>query len=1724
MHADGVAREIQFRVLGPVEVRRDDEVVNLGGAQQRRLLAALLTESGTVVPLDRMVDVVWADGDAPEGARRSLMTYVSRLRASLGDGYVTTQEPGYLLDPGAGSLDAERFERLVDQARSSAPTESIALLDQALALWHGPAFGEFGAEWWARPEAVRLDELRLVAAEERAEAQLSSRQHERAVSDLEALVAAYPLRERLVGQLMRALNASGRQAEALRAFSTFRAYLAEETGLDPSETLIALDREIASGTPTPATDGQLSVRGYVLGESLGEGAFGSVYRAVQPGVGREVAVKVIRAEFADDPVFVQRFEAEAQLVARLEHPHIVPLYDFWREPGGAFLVFRLLRGGTAERSLVVDGPWTLDRVTQLVDEVGGALMAAHAAGVVHRDVKPANVLFDEAGSSYLADFGISVTEGLHGLAAGFSAGSPIYAGPEQFHGDAATPENDVYGLAITVWELLAGLPPFDGASAAEILRSKMTEPVGSLRSARPDVPAAVEAVLQRATAVQPKDRYPNAAEFVLAWQSAVGRAGATGTTGMRANVPAVTPRAEAARTMAHLQAGLTNPYKGLRPFGEADARDFHGRADLVDELTAMAGAARFIAVVGPSGSGKSSLVHAGVVPRLRASGCRVVTMVPAAAPLGQLRTALLAVATRPVPYGDVTEMAGLVADDDGGDLVLVVDQFEEAWTLAEPGEREQFLDGLAAVAAGQSGVRVVVTIRADFFDRPLAHPALGPLVSAHTFSVTPMTSAELLDAIQLPALALGVTFEAGLDTQLVAEVVSQPASLPLLQFALAELYDQRTGSTVTAASYGKMGGVAGAIAARAEQVYGELDREQRQATRRLFARLVTPGDEAADTRRRARRSELPDAVLEVVDQLGAHRLLTFDHDPVTREPTVEVAHESLLRSWPRLQRWIDDDRDWLRQLGHLSGAAVSWDERGRETADLYAGTRLASATEALDARGDSLSPLEHEFVTVSADHAAATERHDRLARHRLQRLLLVTAVLLVLALIGAALAFTQTHSADRQRAAADEARSSAQVEALANRSTALRGTQRDVAALLAVEAHRLQPDDNSNGALLSALTQSPGFLGYTRVPDAILNTSGTVLAGGTTAMILTDTGQLMRIDLTTGRIDRPYPSLPLGRLDWSFLRSSNDGRLVALVTTAAAPSSTFVATVRILDATSGALVSGPIDFDFPVGDMALSPDDSTLIVSGGKTGEVDVVTTADGQVRGRIAGLPKPAESTLESNTAPLAVRSDGLVYVGSEAGPIRVVDPTSMSVVSTIDAPQGTAVDVLRLAPDERSLLAVGSGRTSRIDLPSGQIRWQIGDQAGDQCQAVTIAGPTNRFYCGDIFGRLGERDYETGAPTGRDLDAQQGNTGELSMADGGHMLVAFGANAPVVDRWRLDGAGLINTVVAPGAAMVGYTAEGTSILAGNPGTNYPGPPIRLIDPTTGTLQRSFDRLLAAIPSTIPNRVLGVTTNADGLLGLSFDATTGEVAPEYQGGHLDVVPDVATVDPQGRMLFLADHTTPTGETLQIDAHTGVRSPTVIPASGNSASLSEDGRRLVISGGSGTTAYDPTSGALLPETLPDVTNSTIAGHTLIGNTFAGAINLYDVDTFQQIGTLPGSRGFANQLLVSADGHTLVVRGGDRTVSLYDLTARERIGQPIVIGPEDANYASLRPDGQAMAVGGGSRGIQIWDLDPDHWAAAACQLAGRNLTQEEWTTYLSWAGPYHATCSGYDSGS
>ncbi len=443
---------MHYAVLGGVEAQDADGFVSVGGPVQRRLLGVLLVHANHSVSKDRLLEALF-DGEAADGALHTLRTYVSRLRSALGDGVVETTPGGYRLviaDP--HDIDAARFERMVSGASAAGadgePSRALALAESALAEWRGRPYLPFSDEAWAVAQVGRLEELWWCAREQCVEARLALGAHREVVGEAGLLASEAPLRERPRAALMLALYRSGRQAEALRVFEAYRAYLADETGLEPSAAITALERRIVeSDLSLDVVDRTRAIRGYQLHEKLAEGAFGAVYRGVQPVVGREVAVKIVKPELADDPAFIGRFEAEAQLVARLEHPHIVPLYDYWREPGGAYLVMRYLRGGSAEERLIEKGPFPVADAVRLVEQIGEALAVAHAAGVVHRDVKPANVLYDETGNAYLADFGIAV-DAIRVDSGGIgSAGSPLYAAPEQISNGSATAASDIYHSA-----------------------------------------------------------------------------------------------------------------------------------------------------------------------------------------------------------------------------------------------------------------------------------------------------------------------------------------------------------------------------------------------------------------------------------------------------------------------------------------------------------------------------------------------------------------------------------------------------------------------------------------------------------------------------------------------------------------------------------------------------------------------------------------------------------------------------------------------------------------------------------------------------------------------------------------------------------------------------------------------------------------------------------------------------------------------------------------------------------------------------------------------------------------------------------------------------------------------------------------------------------------------------------------------------------------------------
>ncbi len=416
---------MEFRVLGKLEVVRDGHSVDLGAFRQRALLGLLLTAPNSVFTTDQILEALWGE-DGGADKHSSLWVYVSALRTALepnrakrSEGTILlTRAPGYLVEIAPDHIDSVRFERLVAEGRALAETDPAAaslVLGEALALWRGRAFEDFTYESFARGEIARLEELRLEAVEARVDADLKRGMSRELVPELESLVREHPLQEHLTGQFMVALYRSGRQADALRAYQFLKTGLGEELGVEPSAQLRRLHEQIVTGDealagvtrPSSVSDSGLAVRGYEVRERLGERGDGVVYRAYQPSVGREVAIKIIRPELANDPRFIRRFQAEAQLVARLEHPHIVPLYDYWREPDAAYLVMRLMKGGTLAAALD-DRTLEPGEVLAMADQVGSALDTVHRAGLVHGDIQPANVLIDDEGNAYLADFGIAV--------------------------------------------------------------------------------------------------------------------------------------------------------------------------------------------------------------------------------------------------------------------------------------------------------------------------------------------------------------------------------------------------------------------------------------------------------------------------------------------------------------------------------------------------------------------------------------------------------------------------------------------------------------------------------------------------------------------------------------------------------------------------------------------------------------------------------------------------------------------------------------------------------------------------------------------------------------------------------------------------------------------------------------------------------------------------------------------------------------------------------------------------------------------------------------------------------------------------------------------------------------------------------------------------------------------------------------------------------------------
>jgi hypothetical protein len=510
-----------------------------------------------------------------------------------------------------------------------------------------------------------------------------------------------------------------------------------------------------------------------------------------------------------------------------------------------------------------------------------------------------------------------------------------------------------------------------------------------------------------------------------------------------------TEREEDAHVSAPHEETAAAPYRGLMRFEAGDADVFFGRSRLTDDLVQLARAHRVTVVFGPSGSGKSSLLRAGLIPRLQENQDALLS--PAAIRILTPGARFL------LTHGH--EKLFIPAEG-SGETWLIVDQFEELFTLhPAPQEQAAFISLLLSAQDADSRLRVVLGVRADFYGRCLEHEDLAAVIRQASLPVGPMTAAELREAIVKPATSAGLIVERALTDRLIAEVREEPGGLPLLSHALLETWRRRRGRTLTLHAYEAAGGIHGAIAQTAEDLYTQLTGPEADSARRILLRLITPGDGTPDTRRPIDQAELDTVgparhgTQGALSALAHARLITLD------ETTVDLAHEALITAWPRLHRWVEDSRDRLRRHRRLTQAARHWHDRGCDSGTLLRGTELAEAEEAFQSSGDQgdLTAVERDFLRAGA---AARDR----GRRRRNAGVGAVALLVTLALVAGAVAWQQSQNSGQRRREAAARRVAAVAESM-------RFSDPVTAMRLSTASWSLSETTETRAALLGALSQ-----------------------------------------------------------------------------------------------------------------------------------------------------------------------------------------------------------------------------------------------------------------------------------------------------------------------------------------------------------------------------------------------------------------------------------------------------------------------------------------------------------------------------------------------------------------------------------------------------------------------------------------------------------------------------
>ncbi len=1416
-----------------------------------------------------------------------------------------------------------------------------------------------------------------------------------------------------------------------------------------------------------------AIKHYEIIRELGQGGMGRVFLARDTKLGRLCALKLLLAYTG---ARAARFLAEARATARCKHENIVVIHDIDEFRGYPFAVLEYLEGRTLRAWMSQRGAKVpvLD-AARLVLPLLRALERAHEMGIVHRDLKPENIFLTDGGQLKVLDFGIAKwvdpneatnesTSTTQPQPEGF-IGTPAYMSPEQWRGIDIDAQSDIWATGIILYEMLTGahpLAPPTRARLAEVQNLDVSMP--SVRESYPDT-GTLGSVVDRCLKKNRAERIGSAKALLAEMESIVDA-----------------PKAEAWVTGK-------NPFAGLSAFQEADAERFFGRErDTATVLGRLRNQA-LVVVAGPSGAGKSSFVRAGVIAALkRAEGQWESFIVrPGRTPL----SALAEVLTR-VSEASTTNLGGLKTIEDliealcdrpgylgsrlrafcrskspDHHILLFVDQFEELYTLgAGPAERAAFLTCLEGAADDASSpLRVILSVRSDFLDRMAQDRQFMDAAVRGVFFLSPMGREEHRAALVRPLVATGHDFEHPDMVLAMLDALDTAAiPLPLLQFTATLLWERRDRERrlLTRESYENIGGVAGALATHADAVMESFSAHEQQIARAIFLQLVTP------ERTRAiaglpdlRELDTAGSVEQIVLRLSEGRLLLIETGEDRAVATVELVHESLIESWMRLRRWLDENQEDAAFLARVRPAAKEWEDSKRMEGLLWRAQAAEDALRWQDRRDLSTVPglgqREMRFLTAVKD-LSVRERQRR--RNLVMAVIASLAVVVVAVSVLAFQAKQETKRAEEQTAIAEAEKAETERNAVrarnATRIATARAIQQDPTTVLSI-LREIEPGPLPQGwAELAQMARDRGIAQVVLLHNMALNSAvwspdgRHIAAGGHDKTIrIWNADGIGEPQSLRGHTERVYP------IAWS----RNGQRIV---------SGSADKTVRVWNADGTGEPVVLRGHEDSVRGAAFSLDGR--LVAGGSADKTVRIWNADG------GSEPVVLRGQSETVRAVSFSPDGNHVVSGSEDGTVRIWNTDGTGEPLVLRGHQGKVQGVSYSPDGQRIASGAGDGKVRVWNADgSGKVTELVGHDGWVHSVASSPDGKRIISASEDRTVRVWNADG-TGEPRvlyGHDDTVE---AAEFS-ADGSRILST--SRDDVLRVWNGDGTREARVLAGPGTEYPTFTPDGRQIVATSDkvrvyNADGTGSSLVLRRPEHGIFMAAFspdNRRIAAAGVDHTVRIY----NAD-----------GAGPPNVLHGHTDHITTVV-FSPDSRRIA----STSWDATMRIWNADGTGEPIVLRHNGQiyAAAFSPDGRR--IASGAGRTIYVWNADGTGDPFLLPVDGDTIGGLSWMPDgrrivSGSDAVRIRNADGTGQPLVLRGQESIVFLTptgSVSPDGQRIVSSSYDGTMRIWNANGQ---GEPIVVRVSNfaVQSASWSPDGRSIVAAAIDKGLFVWtDLEP-----------------------------------------